>query len=129
MESNSPVHKRFKKQDGESAPRLTLSLSTITINALSIVLQYWMIPNLGWNVEVLRDLIPSIRHKIIELNVNTNDSQQNNRYSIEHLSQSTVGFIDIPWITTLKQQLQNVSIDELFRQLRVSNDVPLFVRL
>ena len=53
--SNRPVKSRREDDD-----------DLITRQALSIVLQHWLIPQIGWRIEAFYEKLPALRHSVVE---------------------------------------------------------------
>jgi hypothetical protein len=90
--------------------------------ALRVVLQHWMIPNLGWNSKVLQETLSSLRLSIMSHRFKPpSDKETPNQDREDFLShlENDVGYFDEDYGNLLKKNLNKTTPQSLLNTLRV----------
>ena len=98
----------------QSSPPTKLSRKNIAQEALLIVLQHWMIVDLGWSTNYFDNWIKTIRAEIIDgrlqaLSHNAGGSLRNQL--VFHL-ENVFGYFDEDYATLMMTSLKNISSEE-----------------
>jgi hypothetical protein len=93
--------------------------------ALSITLQHWMIPNLGWSTELYNSMFPEIRRTIIEnrLQLEPNlcqDQGEKLHKQLEKQYETTFLYFDMVHCQRLKEKVNDLNAEYSLSKIKVS---------
>jgi hypothetical protein len=106
----------------------SLKSSKAVHSALGVVLQYWMLPNLGWSAEIYKSMLPNIRCEIIDNRLRfasnlSNHDKEELRRDLQFQYERTFAHFDAQHLQLLKDHLNNKSPELLLNNLQVSKHV------
>jgi hypothetical protein len=93
-------------------------------SALTIVLQYWMIPNLGWPGELYESKLPILRQRIVEdrlrheLHLDKDQKEQRRQALIQRYEREYLYF-DSQHLELLQSQIDDETPEKHFNNLQV----------
>ena len=98
----------------QSSPPTKLPRKNIAQEALRIVLQYWMIVNLGWSTNYFDNWIKIIRAEIIDgrLQAVSHDARGSLRNQLVFHLENGFGYFDEDYATLKMTSLKNISSEE-----------------
>jgi hypothetical protein len=103
-----------------------LHSSRVTHAALDVVLQYWIIPNLGWTTKLYTSIFPDIRREIIDNKLHlqpnrTLEQKETLRKTLQMQYERTVAYFDAEHLQLLKDKLNSETPEVYLNNLQVSN--------
>ncbi len=111
--------KRFRSTASETDELTNTSTAIITMNnvvyeGLRIVLQYWLIPDMGWNENVFIEHIPQLRETLI----NARSAAVDTTISLEappvnRQCWKELGFIDQRWFDIIMKSIDDIPDQEI----------------
>jgi hypothetical protein len=85
--------------------------------ALRVVLQHWMVPNLGWTTSIFEEKLPPLRQVIMEnLPTISSDTQYEENRLKSHLENEFGYFADANF-KALKEELTDTSVQDVLNEL------------
>jgi hypothetical protein len=89
--------------------------------ALAVVLQHWMVPNLGWTTSMCQEKLQSLRPSILDHRFKNSSSESHGKLLLKKHLENEVGYFDEDWTAALKEQLDAMTIEAFFTtQARIS---------
>jgi hypothetical protein len=87
--------------------------STLAGRALSIVLQYWLVPNLGWNINLFDGDLMSIQNETIALSSKHYESEPDRGLEVKSRLQKEWSYFDNDWLEEIHADLEDLDVEAL----------------
>jgi hypothetical protein len=87
-----------------------LHIRELIRKALTVVLQHWMILDLGWNLDMLRSPLPHLQQTIVEKRIKypTYNKRCGDRERFVHSFSGHGFFMDKEWLQWLNSKIANI---------------------
>ncbi len=105
QEVSQPLIRKKRKGEAEMVAFIQNEISTpasaLACKALMIVLQHWMVPKLGWNMDILEQRLPRLRDAIVDHRVKLRDVRDKTevekdqiKETMREILETDVGYLD-----------------------------------
>jgi hypothetical protein len=114
-ESSQHSLKRQRNRDQEKKHWIknNVHASELAGRALSIVLQYWLVPNLGWNINLFDGDFISIQNDIIALSSKHYESERDRALEVKSRLQKEWSYFDNDWLEEIHSDLEDLDVEAL----------------